>query len=195
MIKKCFLIILLLCFSLTNISAQYSKEPLTTRPSAPLMIKNLFIFKPDISGWQVGVGKQITHITKHKLKRSGKEKIVIKDRIVWSSIGFYNHKNLHTNIFLTVGQSFTKNYRYNFYREFIPCIGISRTFINNTVYTVDEYGNVKQRRAGDWRIASGVSSGIGKKLNPEKTIIRDVYIRLLCRTHVRRHRATDCGAA
>ena len=60
----------------------------------------------------------------------------------------------------------------------MPSIGVSRTFINNSVYSVGDDGKVKEKIAGDWRIVGGVSSGIGKNFKNDKGIVRNVFIRL-----------------
>lgn len=179
MFKKLLLSIFFLCFSFIPIFGQAVKESISESNLSPLMIKNILIFNSNKIGWQMGVAKQVWHITKYKNKPSGKVKVVSKDRLLWGSIGFYRHKDLHTNVFMTVDYSYVKNYRRNFYREFIPTIGISRTFLNSTTYFVDDMGNVKQKKAGDWRIAAGFSSGIGKNFDSKKAkFVRDIYLRI-----------------
>lgn len=177
--KKLLLILIFLCFSFIPIFGQEGKESLSASNLSPLMIKNILIINSNKIGWQMGVAKQVWHITKYKYKPSGAVKVVSKDRLLWGSIGFYRHKDLHTNVFMTVDYSYVKNYKRNFYREFIPTIGISRTFLNSTTYTVDDMGNINQKKAGDWRIATGFSTGIGKNFDSKKAkFVRDIYLRI-----------------
>ena len=147
---------------------------------APLFVQPAFLLSPLSAGAQLGLGRLLSETEKHVFKRSGREKVIFKDRILSLTPGFYYQKYLHTNLFLTVDYAFVRRHRSGFYRKFAPFAGISRTFLNATTYTVDDNGLVKQDKTpGDWRAMAGFTWGIGKRFtSPKAGALRDIYLTL-----------------
>ncbi len=64
-------------------------------------------------------------------------------------------------------------------------MGISRTFLNATTYTVDDNTTTgipvvsQDKTAGDWRLVTGFTWGIGKRFDTHKPrLLRDVHLLL-----------------
>jgi len=154
----------------------------TIEGNSPLILRNSVLMGPQQIGWQTGVGKLVSQNIKQINRRSGKKKMFFKDRIVWSTLGYYYHKDLHSNLYLTIDYSFLKKYKRGYYRDFTTIAGISRTFINSTVYTVDDNGKVDQKKmAGDWRLATGLSYGYGKNFDKNQFhSLKNIYLKVNC---------------
>ena len=131
-------------------------------------------------GGQVMLGTIMSQTEKHIVRKSGREKVVFKDRILSVGPGFYTQKYLHTNVFLTADYAFVRRSCSGFYRQFSPLVGVSRTFLNDVTYTVDASGTVgRDKTAGDWRVMAGFATGIGKQFDSHKpTLLRDVFLTL-----------------
>ena len=104
--------------------------------------------------------------------------MIFKDRILSINPGFYYQKYLHTNLFLTVDYAFVRRHRRGFYRTFAPLVGVSRTFLTATTYTVDDTGVVgEDKTAGDWRVMAGFTWGIGKRFDALRPgVLRDIHL-------------------
>lgn len=150
------------------------------KPFSPILLRNSVLFGSNHYGFQIGLGKQVLEIQKKKIFKNGKEKLIEKHRFMFINAGFYNQSYLHLNIFSTLEYAMVRNYKKGWYREFMPALGLSRTFLHETVYQVNDQGEVSFRRmAGDWRLAGGASIGVGKKLNIKKApILNDFYFKL-----------------
>jgi hypothetical protein len=155
-----------------------NKPDTTIRSASPVIIETGFAGSPQQWGGQVGIGRWLSETERHRLKRSGRDKVIFKDRIVSGNVGFYYQQYLHTNVFLTADYAIIRRHRSGFYRQFTPYAGISRTFLNSATYIVDNNGSVTlDKTAGDWRVLVGFTWGIGKRFNlPNKPWLRDVSL-------------------
>jgi len=171
----CILALILFVLSSQNILAQALDKPL-----ASIIFRNSLLFGINTYGFQTGLGKQVVQLQKKKIYRNGNEKLITKHRSIFFSAGFYNQAYLHLNIFSTMEFSMVRVNRKGWYREFMPAIGLSRTFFHETVYKVTDNGAVELKRfAGDWRLAGGFSFGFGKNLALKKAPdLHDVYLKL-----------------
>ncbi len=148
------------------------------RPVAPVFLQTAFLFSPQELGVQVGLGALVAETEKHIVRKSGRERVIFKDRILSIMPGFYYQKYLHTNVFLTVDYAFVRRNRSGFYGKLAPLLGVSRTFLNSTTYIVDNNGTVAQdKTAGDWRLLAGFTAGIGKRFDARRPgLLRDVFL-------------------
>ncbi len=156
------------------------KPDTVVRVAEPVFIQVTAFVPLQQWGGQVTIGQVLSGTEKHIIKKSGREKVIFKDRILSVGPGFYYQQYLHTNVFLTVDYAFVRRHRRGFYRTFAPMLGVSRTFLNSTTYTVDDNGTVGQdKTAGDWRLLTGFMWGIGKRFDTHRPgLIRDVHLLL-----------------
>ena len=176
--KVVFLTIITGWFS-TGLLAQIVPEADSlTRPAAPIFVQTSLLVSPQSLGARIGIGQVLSETEIHIFKKSGRQKVIFKDRILSINPGFYYQKYLHTNLFLTVDYAFVRRHRRGFYRTFAPLVGVSRTFLTATTYTVDDTGVVGQdKTAGDWRVMAGFTWGIGKRFNTVKPgVLRDIHL-------------------
>ena len=147
---------------------------------SPVFIQTTLLGSSIHIGGQVGLGMLLSETEAHRIRKSGREKIIFRERAVSLTPGFYYQKYLHTNLFLTADYAFVRRHKSGFYRKFAPFVGISRTFLNATTYTVDDNGTVHQdKTAGDWRAMAGFTWGIGKRFNsPKSGALRDLFLTL-----------------
>lgn len=142
----------------------------------PVLLRPSFWFTNKLLGAQVGLGKTVALKEKHVFKRSGKEKINTKSRVLYGNLGYYDQPGLHQNALLTAEYAMTRANRRGFYTEFTPLLGVSRTFLPGTTYEVDDVGNVSiDKNAGNWTLTGGLGLGLGKSFenkpfHPLKTI-------------------------
>lgn len=150
------------------------------RIAEPFFVQTSLLAAPQVVGGQVRLGLLLYEVEKRVIKKSGREKVIFKDRILSAGPGFYYQQYLHTNVFLTVDYAFVRRHRSGFYRTFAPLLGVSRTVLNSTTYTVDDNGTVGQdKTAGDWRLMTGFTWGIGKRFDTHKPrLLRDVHLLL-----------------
>ena len=158
-------------------------QPITdtlSHPMAPVFLQTSLLFSLQEVGAQVGLGALVSTTERHVFKKSGREKVIFKDRILSVTPGFYYQKYLHTNLFLTVDYAFIRRHSSGFYGKVAPFLGVSRTFLNAATYTVDDKGIVNQdKTAGDWRATAGFTLGIGKRFDTRKaSTLRDIYLTL-----------------
>lgn len=89
-----------------------------------------------------------------------------KQQSLTFGLGGYRHKTFHTNLFLTAGYLWRRTNRHGWFADVEPQLGISRTFVDGTVYTVNQHGEVNQKRmAGDWFLVARFSFSIGKAIS------------------------------
>ncbi len=168
------------CFSTLLLAQTVPKVDSLTRPTAPIFVQTTFLIPIQEVGFQVSIGTLVAQQEKHLIRKSGREKVIFKDRIVSVTPGFYYQKYLHTNLFLTVDYAFVRRHRSGVYSKFAPFVGLSRTFLNAIAYTVDANGVVtEEKTAGDWRALAGFSTGIGRRFDTKKPgLLRDIYLTL-----------------
>jgi hypothetical protein len=108
-----------------------------------------------------------------------------KQRSVTLNLGWYHHKTFHSNYILTVGYLWRRTNKKRWFADVEPQLGVSRTFIDGTVYSVDANNKIDNKKsAGDWFLASQLSFSIGKELliakrkEPLKIYLRPTLILL-----------------
>lgn len=103
----------------------------------------------------------------------------IKQRSVTLNLGMYHHKTFHSNYILTAGYLWRRTNKKGWFADVEPQFGVSRTFIDGTVYSVDASNAVnKIKLAGDWFLASQMSFSVGKELRlVKKEAPLKIYIR------------------
>lgn len=98
-----------------------------------------------------------------KSKRNGKVKVLNKSRFITANLGFYYHKDYNVNIFLHGGYQLQRMRSTGWFKTLEPQLGISRTFIDGTVYKISDASDVTtKKRAGHFYFAPALSLGIGK---------------------------------
>lgn len=95
-------------------------------------------------------------------KKSNREKIVIKDRLITAQIGWYHHPTFHDNTYFTAGWTKRRIQPRGFFTQFSPEIGYSRTFFGGTTYIVDENTEVHIKKiAGNNFLVLSLGVGLG----------------------------------
>lgn len=114
-------------------------------------------------GLKVGADYKIIDKQIEKSKRNGRVKVVHKNRFITANVGFYYHKDYNTNLFLHGGYQLQRMMSSGWFKTLEPQLGVSRTFIDATVYKVKDSGEVtKKRGAGHFYVAPAISFGLGK---------------------------------
>jgi hypothetical protein len=102
-----------------------------------------------------------------KSSKNGKVKTIHKQQALTLGFSYYYQPGLHQRYSVLAGYQLQRVGRKGMYSAFTPQLGISRTFIAEETYVVDETGGVKQKKgAGNWNLLAGASVGIGKEIAP-----------------------------
>lgn len=114
-------------------------------------------------GLKVGGGYKVIDKSVEKSKRNGTVKRFHKNRFIIANLGFYYHKDYNTNIFLQGGYQWQRMKSSGWFSTLEPQLGVSRTFIDGSVYTIDDSEEVtKKKSAGHFYLAPSLSLGLGK---------------------------------
>lgn len=117
-------------------------------------------------GARIGADYLVISKQVDKKKRDGRHKVIYRNRLITANLGFYYHRDYNANIFLHAGYQLLRVNSHGWFRSFEPQIGISRTFVDGTVYKVDNKGGVtKKKAAGDFFFAPAISASFGKDLS------------------------------
>ena len=150
---------------------KYKNDTVLTQKSAVLLKQN-FLFSTNSKGWQMGIGKLLKQKEIHVLKKSGIEKVRTKSRALYGNIGYYYQPQFQHNWSLTAEYALGHAYQNGFYSEFSPFLGVSRTFLTGTTYTVGDNGTVtKDNLAGNWYVTGGFSTGLGVNFEKPKFFV------------------------
>jgi hypothetical protein len=130
-------------------------------------------------GIEAGFEYPLRLIDLQKTKRSGREKNIEKSRFVSTSIGWYHHKSFQDNVYSQVEYIRRRKNSNGFYTEFLPGIGISRSFVGGTVYETKGDGsiNVKTVKGYNYAMVS-MGGGIGYDLSKYSILPITAYTRL-----------------
>lgn len=113
-------------------------------------------------GGRLGIEFPVKSFISTRMKKSGKEKELIKDRFIALNLSWYHHPSFHDNLYMTAGWTMRRTRKSGFFTEFSPEMGVSRTFIGGTTYRVDDSGNVSlEKFAGYFYALVSVGGGIG----------------------------------
>ncbi len=177
--------IFLCCFFLHVATAQQNntsqkKDTLITQKSV-LLLQPSFLITGKSFGLQAGLSKNILIKEKRKFKKNGKEKIKFRPRIFAVDFGYYYQPGLHHNWMLTGNYTFRSISKKGVFADFSPILGVSRTFISDETYKVDDVGNVSLKKAaGNWYVVTGFGVGGGKQFSEKKYhIFKEVNAKLL----------------
>ena len=97
-----------------------------------------------------------------KTTKSGKINNFIKDNIITTNLSWHHQRDFHDNIYATTGWTLRRTHSNGFYTEFSPEIGLSRTFLSGTTYSVDDEGNVSIKKYNGYFYVLGcIGGGIG----------------------------------
>ncbi len=130
-------------------------------------------------GIEVGAEYPLRLLSLTKVKRSGKEKLLQKDRFVSTSLGWYQHKNYQDIVYLQAEYVMRRQNSTGFYTEFLPGIGISRGFVGGTTYQVSDDGNVKVKKSKGYNYAmASLGAGLGYDFARHYTFPAAAYARL-----------------
>jgi|SRR5690554_186577 len=113
-------------------------------------------------GIRAGLETPISKIQIDKIKKSGKQKLIFKDRFLTINLGWYHHPTFHDNIYFTAGYTLRRANGKGFFTAFTPELGYSRTFLGGTTYKVDEVGNVSIKKFAGYNYALvSLGGGLG----------------------------------
>jgi hypothetical protein len=145
----------------------------------PVSVKVISLFTNRNLGCQFGFGKYLTVKEIHKTKKSGKEKLIIKSKIVSVDLGYYYQSGLHHNWFISSSYIMRRTGKRGFYAEGAPALGISRTFLTKATYKVSNQGEVAIKKwAGNFYLLSGLAIGGGKTFKNTKFILNEINAKL-----------------
>jgi hypothetical protein len=165
----------------------FSQDKLTLiKKDSSFFEKNLLLIRPSLLitgksfGFQTGIAKNIRLKEIHKQKKKGGKKIIRKATILSVDLGYYYQRGLHHNWFLTGSYTLRTIGRKGIYADFSPMLGISRTFITDETYKVENNGMVSLKKlAGNWYAATGFAIGGGKLFNSDKNyLLKDIYVKM-----------------
>jgi hypothetical protein len=122
-------------------------------------------------GVRAGIEVPLHIIHKIKVKKSGYQKMLLKERYVTGNLSWYHHPTFQDNIYFTVEYGLRRTLKSGFFSEFSPGFGYSRTFLGATTYTVDDNGNVSIKRYAGYNYAMFIlSAGFGWDFSKESSI-------------------------
>ena len=161
------------CCLILYCAAVFSQNPThndtTIAQQTPVLMKQSLLFSTNMLGWSMSVGKLLKQKEFHRFKKSGYEKIVTKNRILYGTIGYFHQPKFQDNWSLTAEYAMTRRNKNGFYSEFTPFLGVSRAFLPASTYTVGDNGTVtKENLAGSWYLTGGFSTGLGKAFDATK---------------------------
>lgn len=112
-------------------------------------------------GFKIGVEKPYKY-TKIDNVRRNRIKTLYKERYLSYSLGMYHQNNYHTNIFSQAERIARRQKGKGFYYETSFGLGVSRTFVNGSSFTVSEDGGVERKPwSGNWYALASLGGGIG----------------------------------
>lgn len=130
-------------------------------------------------GLRAGIELPIMIVHKHKRKKSGRIKSVIKKRYLVANVGWYHHKNFHDNLSFSLGYAYRRISKNGFFMSYSPEIGYSRTFLGGATYQVDDQGNVSLKKMAGYNYAMAMlSGGLGVDLVVKHNIPIAIYSKL-----------------
>jgi hypothetical protein len=172
--KKIFLILILL-FSAIFAFAQNDSITISkvkTSSSIYLAYNSSVVYPGIRAGLEIPTSK----IQINKIKKSGKQKLIFKDRFLTTNLGWYHHSTFHDNIYLTVGYTLRRTTSKGFFTAFTPELGYSRTFLGGTTYKVDEDGHVSIKKFAGYNYALvSLGGGLGYDFSISKSKPFAVY--------------------
>jgi hypothetical protein len=126
-------------------------------------------------GFKVGIERPYKVIQVEK--RNGR-KIIAKERALTLNVGYYHHETFHDNLFLLSEWQFRRQKSRGWFREFAPGLGVSKTFLGGTTYTVDDKNNVSIKKAAGYTYGMfSLSSGFGYDFSVKKDKPFKLYIK------------------
>lgn len=127
-------------------------------------------------GIRAGLEIPTSKILVNKTKKSGKQKLIFKDRFLTNNLGWYHHPTFHDNIYFTVGYTFRRTNGKGFFTAFTPEVGYSRTFLGGTTYKVEEDGNVSIKKFAGYNYALvSLGGGLGYDFSITQSIPFAIY--------------------
>jgi hypothetical protein len=110
-------------------------------------------------GFRAGIELPFQSIEKRKIEKSGKEKIIYKNRYISGNLSWYHHPTYHDNLYLTAEWIMRRTNSRGLFFEFSPGLGYSRTFSGGTTYKVDNKGKVSIKKLAGYNYALLTSGG------------------------------------
>jgi hypothetical protein len=110
-------------------------------------------------GIRAGIEIPFQIIEKRKLKKSGKEKIIFKNRYISGNLSWYHHPTYQDNLYITAEWIMRRTNSKGLFFEFSPGLGYSRTFNGGTTYKVDNNANVNIKKLAGYNFALLTSGG------------------------------------
>jgi hypothetical protein len=146
----------------------------------PLVVHITPIFTKRSVGSQIGV--QVLRQQKD-LYRKHHTKLIQRERWLDLNATFYYHQHLHNAFSLTGGYAFRRRNSSGFYQQLRPFLGISKTFLNEETYRVNEQGAVELSKfAGDFYATTGLNLELGKVFK-SPTILDNIHAGVLLQVY------------
>jgi hypothetical protein len=154
--RRVFTQILLILISLSG-NAQTDTLISTLKTSSDLRISyNSSLIYPGI---RFGIEFPVNSLYHTKRSDTDKQYLIIKERFISASTGWYHHKNFHDNIYFTIEWLVRRTHEKRFYTEFSTGAGYSRTFLGATTYRVNSKGDVNILNTAGYNYIMLIASG------------------------------------
>jgi hypothetical protein len=137
------------------------------------------IFSKNHLGSQIGLQKLQNQIEVHKKN----QKIIFRERFLGLDLSYYSQHYLHNSLSLMPNYTFRRTNPYGFYRQIRPFLGISKTFLNEESYSVNDKNEaVLNGLRGNFYITSGSNLELGKVFKKE-SFINDLHVGLMLQAY------------
>ena len=104
-------------------------------------------------GIRIGIEIPVYSINLTKNTNDGRNKTIIKDRLISLNSGFYHHPGFHDNLYFNAEWTMRRTYKNRFFNDFSLGTGYSRTFLGGTTYKADKNGTVKIIKSAGYNYA------------------------------------------
>ncbi|QZE12720.1 hypothetical protein K4L44_08970 [Halosquirtibacter laminarini] len=131
-------------------------------------------------GMHIGLEYPFRKVEVTKIKKSSKQKQILKNNYITGNVSFYNQNNYHTNLYMTVGYTKRRIGHKGFFQEFSIETGYSRTFLAGKTYSVDNTGVITEvSNPGYNYFLLNIGGGLGYDFSKRKpSIPLSVFVEL-----------------
>jgi hypothetical protein len=129
-------------------------------------------------GFKIGIERPFSVKQIDKRKYWG-VKTILKEKFLTLNVGFYHHTTFHDNLYVLAEFEKRRQQPKGMFYEFSTGLGYSQTFLDGTVYKVDDSGKVTSSTSGGYgygmfSIATGIGYDFSQKddTNPLKIYLK-----------------------
>jgi hypothetical protein len=129
-------------------------------------------------GFKIGIERPFSVKQIDKRKYWG-VKTILKEKFLSLNVGFYHHPTFHDNLYILAEYEKRRQQPKGMFLEFSTGLGYSQTFLDGTIYKVDDLGEVTSSTSGGYgygmfSIATGIGYDFSQKddTNPLKIYLK-----------------------